>query len=203
MKLPRTIEVSEPRQNGHTTTTSSLMLQMTKAPSLLSWISCYTKIPITLPSHPTLSRKYPPVKPCAVDPIPANLFNKCMSELLSPITTIINLFPQSGTVPTWLKATHWPIFRKKKLDSDTLNNYRPIFNLTYLSRIVELAVAKQLTKYMPILNHHEPLPWHPTRLLSRSQFVHYLHTFHWWYCLFTKCKFPPICRRYPNLPQLI
>ncbi len=38
-----------------------------------------------------------------------------------------------------------------------LNNYRTISNLPYLSKLVESAVAKQLSEYMTMNNHHEPL----------------------------------------------
>ena len=41
-----------------------------------------------------------------------------------------------------------PSLKKPGLDSDDLTNYRPISNLTYLSKLIEKVVHKQLTNYI-------------------------------------------------------
>ena len=54
----------------------------------------------------------------------------------------------TGMFPSSLKsAIIRPSLKKPTLDSDELKNYRPISNLTYLSKIIEKVVHKQLTEY--------------------------------------------------------
>ena len=45
-----------------------------------------------------------------------------------------------------------PIFKKQNLDVLSLNNYRPISNLTIISKILERVVASQLTSYLSQYN---------------------------------------------------
>ncbi len=70
---------------------------------------------------------------------------------------MINLSLQNGHVPDLLKdAQLTPILKKHNLDHDVLNNYRPISNLSYLSKLVERVVAAQLDAYMAKHNLLEP-----------------------------------------------
>ncbi len=62
---------------------------------------------------------------------------------------MINLSLQNGYVPDLLKDDQLtPILKKHNLDDDVLNNYWPISNLSYLSKLVECVVAAQLDAYM-------------------------------------------------------
>ena len=47
------------------------------------------------------------------------------------------------------------ILKKTGMDADELKNYRPISNLTFMSKLVERAVASRLTSY---LNEHALMP---------------------------------------------
>ncbi|XP_041958625.1 uncharacterized protein LOC121717966 [Alosa sapidissima] len=59
----------------------------------------------------------------------------------------------SGVVPSSFKlAAVTPTLKKTGLDPDDPNNYRPISNLPFLSKILERAVAAQLQHHM---SHHE------------------------------------------------
>jgi hypothetical protein len=66
--------------------------------------------------------------------------------LLHPITRIINLSLSSGVFPDEMKlALLFPVLKKSELDSKVLSNYRPVSNLSFLSKLVERVVVKQLT----------------------------------------------------------
>lgn len=88
-------------------------------------------------------------KSCILDPIPTWLLKNCLDEVLPIITLIVNLSLQSGTFPNQLKtAVIRPSLKKPSLDSDLLSSYRPISNLSFLSKIIEKAVHNQLTEYL-------------------------------------------------------
>ena len=69
--------------------------------------------------------------------------------LLHPITKIINLSLSSGVFPDEMKlALVTPVLKKSDLDSNVLSNYRPVSNLSFLSKLVERVVVKQLTFHL-------------------------------------------------------
>jgi hypothetical protein len=57
-----------------------------------------------------------------------------------------------------------PILKKEGLDQDDVKNYRPISNLTYISKLVERMVSKQLTTF---LEEHSLLPKHQSGFRAR------------------------------------
>ena len=80
-----------------------------------------------------------------------------LPALLPVLTAIVNHSLQSGIFPDHLKQAQLsPILKKFNLDPETLNNYRPISNLSFISKLVERAVAKQLTAYMAENDLFEP-----------------------------------------------
>lgn len=88
-------------------------------------------------------------KSSALDIIPMWLFKKCLPELIGIVHYIVNESLATGCFPSSLKsAMIRPSLKKPSLDSDDLKNYRPISNLTYLSKIIEKVVHQQLTKYI-------------------------------------------------------
>ena len=96
-------------------------------------------------------KKYPN-KSCDLDPFPTLLLKSCIDQLIFPITTIINLSMQSGVVPQDFKqALVNPLIKKQTLCKDDLRNYRPISNLSFLSKILEKVVANRLHEH--IYNH--------------------------------------------------
>ena len=89
-----------------------------------------------------------PDKICANDPIPTWLYKKCLPQLLNITSIIINM-SLSGSFPTALKeAVICPGLKKTNLDSDELKNYRPIRNLTFISKVIEKCAHMQPTKYI-------------------------------------------------------
>ena len=87
-------------------------------------------------------------KLCALDPIPTPLLVKSIDALLSVITEIINLSLQSGYFPpVWKEALVLPILKKANLDL-VYKNYRPVSNLSFISKVIERAMFLQLDNYM-------------------------------------------------------
>jgi len=89
---------------------------------------------------------------CETDPIPTKLVKTCLLKTLLPvIRKIINLSLKSGIFPELYKLAHVkPLLKKITLDPDILKNYRPVSNLTYISKLIEKAVAKQITCHLQI-----------------------------------------------------
>jgi hypothetical protein len=72
-----------------------------------------------------------------------------MDELLPFIHIMCNISMQHGVLPESQKsAIVTPILKKYDLDPDDVRNYRPISNLTFLSKVIERIVASQLTGYL-------------------------------------------------------
>ena len=87
-------------------------------------------------------------KSCALDPIPTPLLVKSIDALLPVITEIINLSLQSGYFPpVWKEALVLPILKKANLDL-VYKNYRPVSNLSFISKVIERAVFLQVDNYM-------------------------------------------------------
>ncbi len=79
-----------------------------------------------------------PIKSCQLDPIPADIFKHSVATLALTITDIVNKSFQSGIMPDILKeAMVLPLLKKPQLDVDDLNNYRPVSNLPYISKVIE------------------------------------------------------------------
>jgi len=90
-----------------------------------------------------------PNKSCDMDPLPTWLLKDCLDELLPSITRIINRSLREAEVPRNLKLAHVkPLLKKSGLDGETLNNYRPVSNLSFLSKILEKVVALRLDEHL-------------------------------------------------------
>ena len=97
-------------------------------------------------------------KSCSLDPMPASILKECLPELLPFITAMCNKSLLEGHLPSSQKsAIISPVIKKSGLDPDDVRSYRPISNLTYMSKIIERMVYKQLTDY---LGKHSLLPKH-------------------------------------------
>ena len=92
--------------------------------------------------------KKTPNKYCALDPAPTFIVKDNLEEVLPVITKIINLSLQLGDVPKSMKhAIIKPLLKKAGLDL-VHKNYRPVSNLSYLSKLIERAVASQLIDHL-------------------------------------------------------
>lgn len=96
-----------------------------------------------------------PKKSCELDPIPHSLLPICIDILIPHITSIINKSLTSGIVPVCMKqALVRPLLKKPSLDKNEFKNYRPVSNLSFISKILEKVV---LTQIMEHLQGHEML----------------------------------------------
>ena len=90
-----------------------------------------------------------PPKSCSLDPLPFSLFMTSLEHILPFLQLVCNLSLRTGLVPSAKKhAVVTPILKKPNLDPDDVKNYRPISNLSFLSKLIERLVSKQLTTYL-------------------------------------------------------
>ena len=50
-----------------------------------------------------------------------------------------------------------PVLKKTRLDQQILKNYRPVSNISFLSKTLERIVAARLTNYVTTNGLHDPL----------------------------------------------
>lgn len=95
----------------------------------------------------------PSAKSCCLDPIRSAVFKECSKVLLPTIGKIVNMSLSTATMVKSLKtAVVSPCLKKPDADHNQFSNFRPVSNLSLISKIIEKAVAVQLTNY--IVNHH-------------------------------------------------
>jgi len=81
---------------------------------------------------------------------------KCADVLVPFLCHMLNASLQQGYVPSIFKSAFiTPLLKKPDLDSADVKSYRPISNLSVLSKLLERLVARQLLDY---LNAHHLLP---------------------------------------------
>ena len=91
-------------------------------------------------------------KSCELDPVPASVLKTCLPVILPTLTSIINMSLMTGIMPDALKvAVLSPLLKKQDADTEQLQNFRPISNLKFVSKLIEKAVASQLNEH--ILKH--------------------------------------------------
>ena len=81
-------------------------------------------------------------KHCGSDPLPTWLLKKCSSVLAQYITTMLNSSLSAGCFPSvWKAAIVRPLLKKVGLDDTIPSNYRPVANLPFVSKLMELFYA--------------------------------------------------------------
>ncbi|XP_072247605.1 uncharacterized protein [Leuresthes tenuis] len=86
---------------------------------------------------------------CCLDILPTGFFKGVSKTLESDLLLIVNLSLTSGVFPEPLKtAVIKPLLKKDNLDKTQMNNYRPISNLPFISKIIEKAVFQQLNYFL-------------------------------------------------------
>ena len=98
-------------------------------------------------------------KSCELDPVPSSLLFECIDVLLPCITHVINSSLSSGCFPELFKsAVVRPLIKKPSLDHNCLKNYRPVSNLSFMSKLLEKIVLSQLLSHLEqnhLLNPHQ------------------------------------------------
>ncbi|KAK6181917.1 hypothetical protein SNE40_009694 [Patella caerulea] len=88
-------------------------------------------------------------KSCSLDPIPTWLLKTGLDDLLPVITSIVNTSLSTSEVPPSLKsALVNPLLKKPTLDPNILKNYRPVSNLSFISKLTEKVVAEQFCHHL-------------------------------------------------------
>jgi hypothetical protein len=126
----------------------------TSAASVNSSLSDFA--PVTLQQVTTLINSFAS-KSCDLDPLPTQLVKGALPVLATPIMHIVNASLSSGVFPSVYKeALVRPHLKKPSLDCDILKNYRPVSNLAFVSKVIEKAVALQLSRYLRNNELEEP-----------------------------------------------
>ena len=87
-------------------------------------------------------------KSCEIDALPIHLLKQHKDIVLPSIVNIVNASLQSRTMPANMKsALVRPLLKKLGLPL-IKKNYRPVSNLSYISKVIEWAVCNQLTRYV-------------------------------------------------------
>ena len=87
-----------------------------------------------------------PNKSCQLDPAPTWLVKDMRTLLSPPIAGLFNLSLATGCFPTeFKKAVVRPRLKKTGLDTSERKNYRPVSNLSFLSKLLERVVQTRLS----------------------------------------------------------
>ena len=98
-----------------------------------------------------------PTKSCLLDPCPTFLTKECSDTLLPSITKLVNCSLMEGYVLDGFKtAVVSPLIKKATLPLDDFKNYRPVSGLSFISKLVERVVAKQLLEHIYVHNLDNP-----------------------------------------------
>ena len=90
-----------------------------------------------------------PAKSCSSDPVPTWLLKRISATICPILCHMCNLSFQRGIFPSQPKhALVTPGLKKPALDPDTASSYRPISNLSFMSKLVERLVAKRFTSHV-------------------------------------------------------
>ena len=97
-----------------------------------------------------------PSKSCVLDPIPTWLLKKCIDELVPVLTTVCNLSLSCADFSDSLKLSFViPLIKKITLDCEILKNYRPVSNLSFLSKLIERIVSSQFIDHLKLNGLYE------------------------------------------------
>jgi len=90
-----------------------------------------------------------PAKHCCLNPAPTWLVKQLLPLLAETLANICNASFSEGILPDSLKqAIVRPRLKKPTLNTDDLNSYRPISNLSFLSKVVERDAAVRLSAHI-------------------------------------------------------
>jgi len=89
-----------------------------------------------------------PRKSSPQDPIPTWLLYRHVGVLMPAIHLLVNAAISDGMPPLYKHSTVTPLLKKKGSNPDDLGNYRPISNLSFLSKIIERVVFAQIIQHL-------------------------------------------------------
>ena len=90
-----------------------------------------------------------PTKSCSLDPVPTFLLREFIDLLLPYVTAMVNASLVQGRLPVSQRhAIVTPRLKKQGLDASNMSNYRPVSNLSFMSKVMERAVSSRLNDYL-------------------------------------------------------
>jgi len=90
-----------------------------------------------------------PSKSSLLDVLPCSLLKSCSDVFAPVIAKLANLSMQTGKFPaSYKQAQVMPLLKKAGLDSLSPGNYRPISNLTTVSKVLERLVLTRLRPHL-------------------------------------------------------
>jgi len=90
-----------------------------------------------------------PTKSCDLDPIPTQLLKSCIDVLIVPITRLVNMSLTEGVFPSAFKTAHVaPLLKKPTLCKENMKNFRPVSNLSFISKLLEKVIASKINFHM-------------------------------------------------------
>jgi len=82
-------------------------------------------------------------------PIPTFLLKEMVDVLLPYVTAMINASLREGRLPSSHRhAVVTPLLKSSRLDADERKNYRPVSNLSSISKLTERAVSTQIVSHL-------------------------------------------------------
>ena len=90
-----------------------------------------------------------PDKSSSADPVPTSVLKQIANIIAPFIAELFNCSLRKGLFPAQLKEVFiTPVLKKSGLDATNASSYRPISNLSVLSKLLERLVARQLREYL-------------------------------------------------------
>ena len=90
-----------------------------------------------------------PTEYCALDPIPTWLLKQCLDQVAPVLTVIVNTsLSCADFTPELKRAFATPLIKKLILDCEIFKNYRPVSNLSFVSKLIERIVCVQLVDHL-------------------------------------------------------
>ena len=86
---------------------------------------------------------------CSSDPFPSKLLMSHLPTIIDTIMHIINLCLSTSVFPASFKsAVVLPLIEKPGLDPQLFKNYRPVSNLSFLSKLIEKVISSRILKHI-------------------------------------------------------
>ena len=86
---------------------------------------------------------------CSSDPFPSKLLMSHLPTIIDTITHMINLCISTSAFPSSCKsAIVLPLIKKPGLDPQVLKNYRPVSNLSFLSKVIEKVISSRIPTHI-------------------------------------------------------
>ena len=94
-----------------------------------------------------------PNKSCAADPVPTSVLKQLADDIAPFLTALFNRSMTEGFVPTAFKTAFiTPRLKKPDMNATDVRSFRPISNLSVISKLLERLVARRLLRYLTVNN---------------------------------------------------